>query len=223
MKISVIIPTLDEAQYIERTLLSVQLQDEPMEIIVVDGGSTDGTPEYAALHARVLKAQRGRAAQMNAGARLATGDVLFFLHADTHLPPDALRATRRALSDDRVEAGTFRLAFDRRTPLLKVYALATHLPWIRLAFGDRGLFVRHDVFEAVGGYPGWPLFEDLELARRLHARGGFRFLHQQVITSARRFMHRGTLTQQLHNLRLWAHYMAGTPPHRLQHLYGPVR
>ncbi len=218
--ISVIIPTLNEAACIERTLLSVQLQEEPAEIIVVDGGSTDGTPEYAALHATVLEARRGRASQMNAGAAHATGHVLLFLHADTYLPPDALTAVRRTLADPRAEAGTFRLAFDRQTPLLRLYELAARLPWVRLCFGDRGLFVRRAAFEAAGGYPRrWPIFEDLELAARLDARGGFRFLPQAVTTSARRFCRHGALRQQLRNLRLWLHYMAGTPPRHVAHRY----
>lgn len=222
-KISVVIPTLNEAAFIEQTLVSVQVQPGPTEIIVADGGSADGTREYAALQAVVVTAEKGRASQMNAGAARATGGVLLFLHADTVLPPGAFAAIRRALADGRAEAGTFQLRFSRETPLLRLYSLATRLPWSRLAFGDRGLFVRRGVFEAVGGFPAWPIFEDLELAHRLACRGGFRYLREAVTTSARRFERNGPLRQQLQNARLWARYLAGTDPAKVAHRYGYER
>ncbi len=218
--VSVIIPTLNEAGYIEATLRSIQAQDSPAEILVVDGGSADDTVVRATpLADRVLTAARGRARQMNRGPAAATGEVLLFLHADTHLPSGGLAVVRRALVDPRAEAGTFRLTFDREAPLLRFYGLCTRLPWHRLCFGDRGLFVRRRVFEAVGGYPDWPIFEDLELARRLHRRGGLRYLSEAVTTSARRFGRHGALRQQLQNLRLWLHYVRGTNPERVADHY----
>lgn len=219
MTISVIIPTLNEAAHIGATLHAVHAQPGPKEVIVVDGGSTDETVARAAPHATIREAPRGRAVQMNRGAAIARGDVLFFLHADTHPPPDGLDCIREALQPPGAEAGIFRLGFNRSSPLLRFYSWCTRWPWIRLAFGDRGLFVRRDVFEAIGGYPDWPIFEDLELAHRLHERGGFRFLPQAVTTSARRFDAHGTLRQQLRNLRLWLHYLNGTDPERVAHLY----
>ncbi len=223
-KISVVIPTLNEAAFIGETLVSVQVQPGPTEIIVADSGSTDGTREFAAIQAEVVTAEeRGRAQQMNAGAARATGSVLLFLHADTLLPPNGFAAIRRALADPEAEAGTFRLRFDQETPLLQLYSLATRLPWSRLAFGDRGLFVRRSVFEQIGGFPDWPIFEDLELAHRLARRGGFRYLSEAVTTSARRFEQNGALRQQLQNARLWAHYLAGTAPAKVAHRYGYER
>lgn len=217
--VSIILPTLNEAACIERTLASVLAQDADPEVIVVDGGSTDGTRELAAQRARVVQAPRGRALQMNAGASIASGEVLLFLHADTLLPQGALAALQGLLRDPRAEAGTFRLTFDRTTPLLRFFALCTRLPWSRLCFGDRGLFVRRTVFEAVGGFPEWPLFEDLELAHRLVQRGGFRYLPLEVTTSARRFDRIGALRQQLRNVSLWLHYLRGTDPRQLAHRY----
>ena len=219
MTVSVIIPALNEAGTIEQTLQAVDALRGPKEVLVIDGGSNDGTPACAAPYAEVLHAPRGRAVQMNRGADAAQGDILFFLHADTFPPPGALELIRSTLQAPEVEAGTFRLGFDTSSPLLALYSWCTRWPWIRLAFGDRGLFVRRSVFEAVGGFPAWPVFEDLELAARLHERGGFRFLPQAVTTSARRFESHGQLRQQLLNLRLWLHYVTGTDPEKVAHLY----
>jgi hypothetical protein len=142
-----------------------------------------------------------------------------FLHADTVLPPKGITTIRRALAASSATAGTFRLQFDASSPLLRFYAWCTRWPWIRLCFGDRGLFVERSAFEAVGGYPNWPLFEDLELAARLHRHGDFRFLDAAVTTSARRFQRHGLLAQQLRNLYLWLHYVCGADPERVAHLY----
>ena len=219
MRLSVVIPTLNEAEQIERTLASVEAQAYRCEIIVADGGSTDATRERAAGRARVVGAGAGRARQMNAGAAHATGDVLLFLHADTRLPPDAAHAIAAALADPAAEAGLFRLAFDQDSPLLRFYSFCTRFPSPRLGFGDRGLFVRRTTFEDLGGFPPIPIFEDLEMVWRLYRRGGLRFLSPCVVTSARRFARQGALRQQLLNLRLWLHYLAGTDPERVAHLY----
>lgn len=217
---SIVIPTLNEEGTIAGTLRSLQHHPSPVETIVVDGGSTDGTREAArAAGASVLEAPRGRGAQLNRGAEAAEGDLLLFLHADTTLPPDGLTRIRRVLGDSPAVAGTFRLQFDTASPLLHFYAWCTRCPWIRLCFGDRGLFTTRSAFEAVGGYPEWPLFEDLELAARLQDHGHFRFLNATVTTSARRFRRNGVLRQQLQNLYLWTHYVAGTDPDRLAHRY----
>ena len=219
MQLSVVIPTLNEAEQIKRTLASVAAQAHPCEIIVADGGSTDATQKRAAGRAVVIQSGAGRARQMNAGAAQATGDVLLFLHADTHLPPDASQAIAAALADPAAEAGLFRLAFDQDTPLLRFYSFCTRVPSPRLGFGDRGLFVRRSTFEDVGGFPPIPIFEDLEMVWRLYRRGGLRFLPQRVVTSARRFARHGALRQQLRNLYLWLHYLAGTDPERVAQLY----
>ena len=218
--ISIIIPTLNEEGIIGATLASLREQTPPFEVLVVDGDSTDHTRERAsAAGAEVIQASRGRASQLNRGAAAANGDIYLFLHADTLLPPDGLTSIRKTLAQPAATSGTFRLQFDASTPLLRFYAWCTRWPWIRLCFGDRGLFVDQSAFEAVGGYPDWPLFEDLELAARLHEHGGFRFLDTAVTTSARRFRRNGFLTQQLRNLYLWLHYVSGTDPERVAHLY----
>ena len=218
--VSIIIPTLNEEDAIAPTLRQARRQEGPVEILVADGGSTDDTRSVAqARGATVLQAPRGRAPQMNHGADCSSGDILLFLHADTRLPPNGLSRIRRALAAPDAIAGTFRLRFDDPTPLLRFYAWCTRWPWIRLCFGDRGQFVERSAFEAVGGFPDWPLFEDLELAARLQGHGRFRFLDAAVTTSARRFRRHGPLRQQLLNLYLWGHYLWGTDPDRLASLY----
>jgi rSAM/selenodomain-associated transferase 2 len=220
IRLSVVIPTLNEASVVGPTIQRVQAQPGPKEVIVADGQSDDATRAVARREgATVVHGPRGRGPQMNQGAERATGDALLFLHADTFLPADGLATIRRTLSEPAVEAGIFRLRFTRETPLLRLYALATRLPWIRLAFGDRGLFVTREAFEAVGEYPDWPMFEDLELADRLYRRGGFRFVDEAVFTSPRRFEAHGPLRQQLRNAYLWLHYCLGTNPDEVAHLY----
>ena len=218
--ISVVIPTLNEENTLGSTLQRLQHQEEPFETLVVDGGSEDETRALARSRGTtVLRASQGRATQMSRGAEEATGSIFLFLHADTLLPPNGLSIIRNALDDPHTRSGAFRLQFDDPTPLLRFYAWCTRWPWIRLCFGDRGQFAERSAFDAVGGFPEWPLFEDLELASRLHEHGGFRFLDTAVTTSARRFRRHGILRQQLRNLYLWSHYMWGTDPERVAHLY----
>ena len=211
MTVSVVIPTLDEAAHIEGTLTSVASQPGPKEVLVVDGGSTDETCALASPHARVLTAPRGRARQMNAGAAAASGGVLLFLHADTRLPPGALDAVRQALRDGAVAGGCFRTTFDADGFWMRVWSLRLWMRWHRLAFGDRAPFARRAAFEAVGGFPEQPIFEDLELVRRLRRQGRFAFLDAAVVTSARRFHRNGPLRQQLRNLALWSAWALGLP------------
>ncbi len=193
-------------------------QTSPYEVIVADGGSTDMTRDIACNFAQVVDARRGRANQMNAGAAVASGDVLLFLHADTQLPLNALDMIRRATQDE-AEAGIFRLKFNSDSPLLNFYSFFTRFKWPKFGFGDRGLFVQSDVFEQLGGFASIPVFEALDLVHRLHNRGKFVFLKGEVTTAARRFEKTGYLRQQLLNSYLWIRYMTGTPPDKLARLY----
>jgi rSAM/selenodomain-associated transferase 2 len=210
--VSVVIPTLNEAAQIEATLASVLEQPGPVEVIVVDSGSMDDTVARAQAHARVLDAPRGRARQMNAGAAQATGDVLLFLHADTHLPEGALDVVRSALAEPAIAAGCFRTTFDAEGFWMRLWSLRLWMRWHRLAFGDRAPFVRREAFEAIGGFPEQPIFEDLELVRRLRRQGRFVFLDEAVITSARRYQRHGAVAQQLRNLALWSAWNLRLPP-----------
>ena len=217
--VSVIIPTLDEADGIAGTLASVQAQTG-WELIIADGGSTDGTPDVvraAAPTATLIAAPRGRAAQMNAGAAAATGDALLFLHADTLLPAGALDAVREALGD--AVGGCFETRFDAASGWMRLWQARLWMRWHRFAFGDRALFARREAFEAVGGFPDQPLFEDLDLVRALRRRGPFAFLDLAVTTSARRYRRYGALRQQLRNAALWTGWLAGVAPERLARFY----
>jgi rSAM/selenodomain-associated transferase 2 len=218
-RVSVIIPTLNEAACIADTLRRVHALPGPVECIVADGQSDDETQAYASPYATVCTSPRGRGRQMNAGAAQANAPILLFLHADTTVPPATWNRMHRALQRPSVQAGTFRLSFDRPTPLLRFYAWCTHLNWWGFAFGDRGLFIRHTHFETMGGFAPLPIFEDLDMARRLCTRGGFQFVDAPVVTSARRFRAVGTLRQQMQNARLWLRYMTGTSPTALCNEY----
>lgn len=219
-QISVILPALNEAAHIGAALRSAR-NAGAHECIVADGGSEDATVTIARdAGALVVEAERGRARQMNAGAKRATGDVLLFLHADTRLPNTALHAIRHALHNPAVHAGIFRLRFTPSTPLLSLYAKTTALPWGRIAFGDRALFVRKDTFETLGGFAEVPIFEDLDLVSRLQDYGKFAFLKEAVETSPRRFTKNGPVAQQWRNFTLWARYHLGSSPEALAHRYG---
>ncbi len=219
MEVGVVIPALNEAAYVAATVASARAAGAH-HIVVVDGGSDDDTVGRAQqAGATVVSAARGRACQMNAGAAAVRGDVLVFLHADTRLSAACGEALTRAYQDPAVQATLFRLQFDQRAPLLQLYEACTALPFTRIAFGDRALAVRRSAFEAVGGFPEIPVFEDLEMVQRLKKHGGLTFLSTPVVTSARRFAHNGMLKQQWLNLRLWTQYQLGTPPHVLAHRY----
>ena len=229
--VSIVIPTLDEADRIEACLASVAAQSDPYEVVVADGGSSDATLDIAAAQcstARLLSSGRGRARQMNHGARYATGDVLLFLHADTRLPLDALEAVRDALEDGSAVGGCFRTTFDLEDPrsfsatsraVMALWEARLWMRWHRFAFGDRALFVRRSVFEEVGGFPDQPMFEDLDLVRAIRPRGRFVFLDLDVVTSARRYRRYGAVRQQLRNLGLWAGWNAGFSGSQLKRFY----
>lgn len=218
MLISIIIPTLNEACCIAGTLASIRQQQGPFEIIVADGGSSDETIEIAILDATIVTAPRGRAHQMNAAAEMAKGEILLFLHADTHLPPAALDSIRNCISQGS-ESGIFRLQFDRPSPLLHFYSFCTRFNFPRFCFGDRAIFIKQWVFEEIGRFPAIPIFEDLEITHTLHRRGTFAFLKDTVVTAARRFESNGPLRQQVLNTSLWIRYLMGTSPFKLAHRY----
>lgn len=195
--ISIIIPTRHEASVLPRTLDRLRHQGPSHEVWVVDAGSRDGTAEIAAASgARVLRgASPQRAAQMNLGAAHARGDVFLFLHADTLLPPRGLAAVEEALADAQVLGGAFARRFDSPSCFLRLTCrLAVWRGrWLGWHLGDQAMFVRRSVFRALGGFPEWSVFEDLEFSRRLARRGRVVTLCPPVVTSARRFADRGPL------------------------------
>ena len=220
MKISVIIPALNEAKGILSCLNSVKTQQGEFELMVVDGGSVDGTIEVVRPHARVIRSQQGRAVQMNSGARQATGDVLLFLHADSCLPPRAFPLLERALADPRIAGGTFMLRFDSPRLLLRLIAFLTRFEFRYFHYGDQGIFVRRSVFEKLNGFAEIAFMEDVDFLQRLHRTGRVTLLNQPITTSARRFLERGVVRQQLMNIILVIFYLLGARPETLKKWYG---
>ncbi len=224
--LSIVVPTLNEAQNIVPLLTGLQpLRVRGVEVVVADGGSSDGTPALAApLADQVLSAAQGRARQMNAGAARATGVALLFLHADTRLPDDALRAVDFALN--RRRWGRFDVRFDSRRPLLRLVARMMNLRsrLTGIATGDQALFMTRAAFESAGGFPEQPLMEDIELSRRLRRIGRPACLKISVVTSARRWEAHGIWRTILLMWRLrWA-YWRGVEPAQLARRYNrPAR
>ena len=201
--ISVVIPAWNEAANILQSIESVRQQDREAEIIVADGGSVDGTPEMARPHARVISSLRGRAVQMNAGARCATGHVLLFLHADSRIAPGALAKMRQTLDNPLIAGGSFTLAFDVDNFWLRFYAFCSTIDCLCFRFGDQGIFVRRAIFEQMGGYAEIPLMEDIDFMRRLPRYGRCALIRDYpVTTSARRFVEHGMVRQEALNVAL---------------------
>lgn len=220
LSFSVIIPALNEAPNIAGCVAAVRALDPNVEIIVADGGSSDGTAELAAAAgARVVVAPRGRGSQCNAGAACASGDVLVFLHADTTLPPAAFELLRAILADPTVRIAKFRLSFDVHDWLLDIAARLMWFDSLLTSFGDQGIVIRRDFFAELGGFPDWPLFEDVRLFELARARTEVYVVPAEVVTSARRFLENGVLQQLLHDLWLWLQYLFGVSPYELSQRY----
>jgi rSAM/selenodomain-associated transferase 2 len=186
---------------------------------VADGGSRDATVALArAAGARVIEAPRGRGPQMNAGARATRTAIVLFLHADCALPPGAVDDARQTLADGH-GAGIFRVRYSSNHVLLRLSGAATRWETPLTSFGEGALFVQREVFESVGGYPDWPLFEDVELLRRLRRVTRIGRARGTVHASARRFQARGVWRQQLTNAVVLAAFRLGVPPQRLMRLY----
>jgi rSAM/selenodomain-associated transferase 2 len=226
MKLSIVIPTLQEAASIEGTLVALQdMRSRGVEVVVADGGSRDATGALAApLADRVIEAPRGRAAQMNAGARAATGDALLFLHADTILPAAADSEIAAALAHGR-EWGRFDVAIAGADPLLPVVAMFMNARsrWSGIATGDQAMFATRTAFEAVGGFPAIPLMEDVALSKALRRRSPPACLRSRAITSGRRWERFGTLRTILLMWRLRLAFALGADPHGLARRYGVER
>lgn len=226
--ISIILPVLNEVARINQAISRLRgLRPGPViEIIVVDGDPRGGTVK--AIRDRQVKttiSEEGRARQMNRGASLASGNILLFLHVDTFLPADALVRVKKAMADGRQVAGAFDLGIRTERRIFRITekyaALRTRLT--RVPFGDQAIFIRKDYFNSIGGYKDIPLMEDVELMRRIRKAGDAIFIiHEQVMTSARRWEKEGILYCTLRNWALRLSYVLGVPPERLAKWYKPV-
>ncbi|MFI4971912.1 MAG: TIGR04283 family arsenosugar biosynthesis glycosyltransferase [Hyphomicrobiales bacterium] len=223
MKLSIVIPVLDEAAEIETALSAlVPYRQRGVEVIVADGGSSDSTAERARVLAdRVIAAPRGRSLQMNAGAAAAQGDVLLFLHADTQLPENADGLVLDGLARSGSAWGRFDVRFDGGG-LLRVVAAMMNLRsrLTGIATGDQALFVTRAAFERVGGFPAIALMEDVALSVRLKRFGRPCALRARVTTSARRWRKHGTMRTVLLMWRLRLRFFLGADPAKLARAYG---
>jgi rSAM/selenodomain-associated transferase 2 len=209
----VIIPTLNEEENIRACIAVVRAANQDVEILVADGGSQDQTVAIARKEgALVCHASPGRGEQCNAGANLACGEILLFLHADSRLPTIAFILLREFFQDDQVEIGTFRLKFDHDHWLLALYAIFSRFDTIFTRFGDQCIVVRRPFFDALGGFPDWPLFEDVKLLQMARQSTRIHSFPAQVTTSARRYLRGGVVRQQLINLRCMIRYLLGVSP-----------
>lgn len=222
VRCSAIIPTLNEASAIQRSLRRLR-RLAPYEIIVADGGSQDGTRELARPYAKVVSGRRGRGRQLNAGAAQATGDVLLFLHADVRLPPDALAAIESALGDPKVVGGHFRVRFGRGLHEVLVAASYDLLRFAGIVYGDAAIFVRREEFLRLGGYRDYPIMEDVNLVSRLRRLGRVVHLPQVVVPSARRWRSGGRLNAWASWWAVQLLYGLGVSPQWLGRLYRAVR
>lgn len=219
--LSIIIPTLNEAATITTVIDTIEAGDT-IEIVVVDGGSTDNTEELATLAgATVIHSQPGRATQMNAGAYHAAGTILLFLHGDTLLPKGYAPLITQALQIPDVSCGAFSLYIDSAHWSLHCIAAGANLrsKILQLPYGDQGLFTTAATFRAVGGFPNLPIMEDYYFVRSLGKRGKIITLPQAVITSSRRWDNMGIVKTTLINQLIIIGHLMGIPPARLARLY----
>ena len=222
--LSIIIPVADEAHNLRRLLPDLNKKFPEAEVIVVDGGSVDGSPRVVEQFpfARLIESARGRARQMNAGAREAKGEILLFLHADTFLPERASEAIRSALADSQTLGGRFEFRLDNPGPIFQVIAsivnfLRSRPTW--MATGDQALFVRRKIFDEIGGYPEIALMEDVEFTKALTRRGSLAYLSLPATTSARKWERDGVVWTVLLMLRLRVMHFLRVDPTKLCELY----
>ncbi len=227
MAISIIIPALNEAGIIVRTLSSLQpLRAAGHEVILADGGSQDATVGLAEPFLdRLIRSPRGRSRQMNAGARVATGEIFLFLHADTLLPEGADRLITEGMKSQKKKWGRFDVRLSGAHPLLRIVEGLMNLRsrFTGIATGDQAIFVERELFEATGGFPDIDLMEDVALSKILKPYGRPLCLRQRVLTSSCRWENNGILRTVLLMWRLRLFYLLGSDPKRLARLYEPVK
>ena len=226
MLVAVIIPALNEAENIEKTVVAARraYTPEEVEIIVVDGGSDDGTPDLVPPDVTLIRSPRGRAIQMNRGAEAGHGEILVFCHADSQLPAGWREVVIEVLSRPGVSGGTFQtLILPARGILHLINRIRFPADW-RVMFGDLAQFMTRARFERVGGFSEIPLMEDVEMARALHHMGKLVRPSLRVVTSSRRFLERGPLRQWLLSFWCMIRYLyLGATPEEIASVYRSSR
>lgn len=225
MKVSIIVPTLNEELVLEKTLTQFQ-QLSPHELIVSDGGSDDDTRNIAGRFShRVITGSAGRALQMNVGADEATGDILLFLHADSRIEPESYRKMLEYMKNPKWIGGAFTLCIESGKWSLKLIALLANIrsKYFGLAYGDQGFFVRKEVFKDMNGFSPIPICEDLDFYYRLRKKGSVILLKEKAHTSPRRWINEGIFFTTVRNFIIAVLFGLGFPPHILTKWYLAIR
>lgn len=223
-EISIIIPALNEADSIAATLDALKpFENENVEVILVDGGSRDETVSIARnYNVKILQSPRGRGRQLQIGGEAASGEILWFLHADTIAPPNAVFEIRRALKNPLSAGGNFTIRFDGERFAAKFLTwLYPKLNLLGLIYGDSAIFVRRDIYEKTGGFKDFPIFEDLDFIERLRRTGEIVTLQTIVTTSSRRFERKSFVLTFSRWMILQVLYWLGVSPERLLKIYFP--
>ena len=222
-KISIVVPTLNEADNLRATLDALQVFGDA-EIIVVDGGSDDATVSIARdYNVKILHSKRGRGMQLQTGGAAATGEVFWFVHADTVPPPDAIFEIKKALKDSRVGGGNFTIRFDGERCAAKILTrLYPKLNYLGLIYGDSAIFARREIYQKIGGFKDYPIFEDLDFVERLRKAGEIVTLPAIVTTSSRRFAGKSFVLTFARWTILQILYWLGVSPETLLKIYFPI-
>ncbi|MBD2444215.1 TIGR04283 family arsenosugar biosynthesis glycosyltransferase [Dolichospermum circinale CS-534/05] len=220
-QISIIIPTLNEADNIQSTINSTKSSTN-IEIIIVDGGSKDETLLIAkSLGAKIIVSPPGRANQMNMGAMVASGEILLFLHGDTRLPTNFEQMIRKTLAKPGIVAGAFALQIN--SPHWGLRFVEFGVKWrcnlLQMPYGDQAIFMTKNVFQKVGNFPEIPIMEDFEMIRKLKHLGKIHLLSTPVITSPRRWLKKGILQTTILNQIIIIAYLLGISPHQIRNWY----
>ena len=225
LKLSVIVPVLNESRFIEKTLSKIK-SFRPFEIIVIDGGSDDKTLSITKkLGIKVVEAPRGRASQMNAGAKIACGDILWFLHADSVVELIGYEKMIQLMSSGEFIGGAFSLGISSNKRSLKLISFLATLrsKYLGLTYGDQGIFVQKKVFSRLGGYRNLSICEDMEFFKRLKKEGKIVILDEKASTSARRWLSEGIVFTTLRNCLVSSLFIMGFSPKFLSRFYVAIR
>lgn len=221
--VSVIVPVLNEESTIEKLLTQAWVK-EADQVIIVDGGSSDNTLNIAQQFASTITSPAGRGPQMNAGAAVATGDILLFLHADVQLSPQAVNAIRDATANADVVGGCLDVVFDGDDWVSKLFTFGYHYRrHLRIIYGDSGIFCRREVFQQMGGYRDIAIMEDYEFARRLWKLGKMALLNEPVIVSDRRWRKAGLVRTWMVWTLIQTLFSLGYPAEKLGRFYSVIR
>ncbi len=222
--ISVIIPVLNEAKILDQSLSRLAPQLKGHELIIVDGGSSDKTVLIAKKYGQVISAERGRARQSNAGAGAASGDILLFLHADVWLDSGAIEGVETAIAAGYI-GGAFKQRIEGEHPLYRLIERAADFraKWLRIFYGDGGIFIGRSHFDRIGGFPNIPIMEEVELSRKLRRHGEATLVEPMIHISPRRWQKNGIIRTTLINWLITLLYLLRVPPNHLAKLYHHIR